>query len=141
MCKRVFALTAAALILAMALFTSFFNDLLQAIMSSERVGRYEMSAILSARSNEERSIILGGMVFPLPNGAAEFANAVYPTPEHTVQFLVRAEAWRQYDESFLRLHTADQMGSLIFVAYGDTDVHIIMSMFTRTHRRILVYIP
>jgi hypothetical protein len=141
MIKRVLALTAAALVLVMALFSSFYYDLMQAILSSERVGPYEMSVILSARSNEERSILLSGLDFPLPNGAAAFANMAYPAPGNAMQFLTRAEAWRHYEESFLRPHTADQMGALLFVTYGGIDVHIIMSMFTRHHRRILVYTP
>jgi len=140
--KRIFALTAAALVLVMGLFTSFNHDLLQAILSSEQVGRYEMARIRETRSHEERGMTINGVRFPLPDGAAEFNSTAYPVPEGHTMFLARHSAWVHYLENQLPpdFLVYDQMGSLYFIrhAHSPLEIHIQVSMYTRHWVRILV---
>ena len=148
MTKRIAAIAAAALILFLALYSSFNADILQAVVSSELVGPYERGAIRAVRSNEERGadLTVGGrqVRFPLPNGAVEFNSAAYPVPEGAVQFLARAEAWRQYEQHHLAAHgfiIADQLGSLLIITHDgiERQIELTSHVYTRLYRRFVIH--
>jgi len=129
MIKRILALTAAALVLVVSLYSTFENDIIQAIMSGQPIGPYERAAIRAARSNEERSVALlsetdGEIIFPLPNGAVAFHHPSYwaHVSERAEKFLVRREAWDRYLHDSLPSHgyTAENLNAYYVFTHADS---------------------
>jgi len=124
---------------------AFFNGyIISAVFSAERIGFYEISAIRAARTNDVASMILirnnTEMQFPLPNGAIEFENEIYPTRDGTKQFLVTTEAFWHYIDVLLPQNEFehDQLGSGHIVTGRNMRIDIITSMFTQNFMRITV---
>jgi len=124
---------------------AFFNGyIISAVFSAERIGFYEISAMRAARTNDVASMILirnnTEMQFPLPNGAIEFENEIYPTRDGTKQFLVTTEAFWHYIDVLLPQNEFehDQLGSGHIVTGRNMRIDIITSMFTQNFMRITV---
>jgi len=142
--KRKIIIGAVVIALSIAVFSNW--DIINAIiLGSERIGFYEISAMRTARTNNEANIILirnnTEVQFPLPNGAAEFDNEIYQTRDGTTQFLVTTEAFRHYVDILLPQNglTHDQLGALHIITNENMRVDIITSMFTRNFMKIVVY--
>lgn len=124
---------------------AFFNGyIISAVLSAERIGFYEISAMGAARTNNEASMIVirnhVEIQFPLPNGAIEFENEIYPIRDGTRQFLVTTESFWHYIDILLPQNEFehDQLGSGHIVTGRNMRVDIVTSMFTRNFMRITV---
>jgi len=124
---------------------AFFNwYIISAFLSAERIGFFEISAMRAARTNNEASMILIHdnieIQFPLPNGAIEFENEIYPTRDGTRQFLVTTEAFWYYIDILLPQNELehDQFGSGHIVTSKNMRADIVTSMFTRNFMRMMV---
>jgi hypothetical protein len=137
-------------ILGIAIFGLFITaiinrDISRAILSSERVGMYEITAMKATRANNEVYIFMDNenIQFPLPNGAVEFENMTYPVNENNRQFLIRTEALQYYLNTILPQNgfEYDQLGALIIVNNEEysIQVNITTSMFSRYFMRIIVH--
>jgi len=144
--KRIIIAISVILFFAVTL-TAFSNrEILRAIASSEKTGLYEINVIREALVQNEKSISIatnGSVVqFPLPYGAADFENSVYPVSEGHSQFLITVEAWQNYLYYTLQQNGFDyeQMGAWISVNNEDNSIQvgITASMFSRYFMRIEV---
>ncbi|MCL2671668.1 MAG: hypothetical protein FWF10_06500 [Clostridiales bacterium] len=122
------------------------HDILRAVFGSEKVGMYEIAAMIECKSENESNIIFAvddiQVPFPLPNGAVEFENAAYPAREGSTQYLVTADAWKTYQLVTLPQcgFEFDQMGAWIEISNADNSMRVGMhvSMFSISFLRIEV---
>ena len=122
----------------------FSQDLRHVIIRSERIGRYELTAMRATRNDTPSStaFIIGNtkIQFPLPNGATPFENSVYPVREGSKQYLVRVTAFEHYLNEVLPGYgyAHEQLGSGFFIRNEDKSVDILLQafMFTREFMRI-----
>jgi len=142
--KRKIAITIIGIIVAVVFIAAVFNSyIISAILSAERIGFYEISAMRAARTNNETSLILtindAEVQFPLPNGAVEFESTTYPLHNESKQFLITTEAFRYYVDVLLPQNgffKYEQLGTFMVMANENMRVGIITSMLTRNFMRI-----
>ena len=126
-------------------FVIFSRDVRHVILRSERIGRYELTAMRAARNNTSSSTVItigdAEIQFPLPNGATPFENNVYPVREGSKQYLVRVTAFEHYLNEVLpgNGYAHEQLGCSFFIRNVDKSVDILIqaSMFTRDFMRKL----
>jgi len=132
------------------LLVAFVNSyILSAIISSERIGFYEISAMRAARADNEASTVLNhgdiDIRFPLPNGAVAFENETYPIDDGIKQFLITTEAFQHYTNELLpqKGFKVEQFGALLIVESIDNTVRVdmVFYMFTRNFMRVILNAP
>jgi len=142
--RTIIAIICAAVIALAALIAVYTIDIpVRYLLSSEKIGKYEIAAMRTSSLNHAASVTLGYedtyMLFPLPNGAVPFENKEYPVSEGVRQYLIRVEALDHYLHNILREHgyEFDQLGSWISVKSEENFIHIGIkcSMFTRDFMR------
>jgi len=127
--------------------TAFLNrDILRPLLSSEKIGRYEITAIRTSRTNNEaRMFLLNNgveIIFPLPNGAVEFESLAYPVRQGYKQYLITRESFYHYMQEILPQSgfETDQMGGWISIS-NNNSIQISMSIFVFTRDYMRIEVP
>jgi len=145
--KRKIVIAAIIIVVLAVSIMAFLNrDIIHAIFSSEKVGIYEIMAMVESKTDSKKSIslIINGVEvpFPLPNGAVEFENAAYPASDGRKQYLVTTKDWLFYEVVKLPQNgfVCDQMGAWYSVSNEDNSIKvgIAASMFSNYFMRIEV---
>jgi len=121
-----------------------FNDLLvPLIFRNEQVGMYEINKMQECKNSEERIITLKSddfqVILPLPYGAVEFKNEIYPTDN---QYLISTKygELENYINNILPDNgfSTERLGAMVYIKDSKNDINITMSidMFTANFMRL-----
>jgi hypothetical protein len=143
--KTIAILCGSALLVSLIAVANYFFPL-KYLLSSERIGTYEISVMRESRQSREARVILESngieIQFPLPNGAVPFENTAYPARDNVKQYLIPVESFQPYLHELLPLHgfEAEQMGAWVSICSKEIPMQIGMSsaMFTGGFMRIEV---
>ncbi|MDR1565577.1 MAG: hypothetical protein LBS74_11535 [Oscillospiraceae bacterium] len=146
--KNLLIASALAVALLLVLTAVFKNQIIfYFALKQENIGAYEKAVFKECKSDKtgEFSLTLEGVEYsiPLPKGAAEFANADYPSPqgETCMQYLVLGTSfWGGYSDSLQTLpdYNFDQMGSIIILNSkdGKAQINVGVANYGRKYERL-----
>lgn len=121
-----------------------FNDIIvPLIIQNEKVGMYEINKMQECKNLEERNFTIDvdntKITLPLPKGAVEFKNDIYPNKN---QFLIstKNENIINYIEEILPANnfTATQYGAMVAIKDNENNINIdmFMEMYTTNFMRL-----